>query len=91
VQLPHQRPTEPRLGAAHRLAEALALDMADWWQPTVAGFFMRVKREQAIGVMVEATGAKDAVALGKLKKGELAAEAEKRLAKCRWLPTILKS
>jgi ParB family chromosome partitioning protein len=90
VQLPHQRPTEPQLAAAHRLAEALALDMADWWQPTAAGFFMRIKREQAINALVEATGAKDVVALSKLKKGELAAEAEKRLANRRWLPTILK-
>jgi ParB family chromosome partitioning protein len=90
VQLPHQRPTEPRLAAAHRLAEALALDMADWWQPTAANFFMRVKREQAIEAVVEATGAKDVIALGKLKKSELAAEAEKRLTACRWLPRILK-
>jgi ParB family transcriptional regulator, chromosome partitioning protein len=90
VQLPHQRPTEPRLEAANRLAEALALDVADWWRPTAAGFFMRVKREQAIAALVEATGANDAAALGKLKKSELAAEAEKRLADCRWLPAIFK-
>ena len=53
--------------------------MADWWQPTAANFFMRVKREQAL----EATAAKDVVALFKLKKSELAAEAEKRLANTR--------
>jgi ParB family chromosome partitioning protein len=91
VQLPHQRPTEPRLEAAHRLAEALAMDMADWWRPTAANFFMRVKREQAIEAVVEATGAKDVIALGKLKKSELAAEAEKRLTDCRWLPAIFKT
>jgi len=51
---------------------------------------MRVKREQAIAALIEATGANDAVALGKLKKSELAAEAEKRLADCRWLPAIFK-
>ena len=89
VQLPHQRPTEPRLEAANRLAEALALDMADWWQPTAAGFFMRVKREQAVEALIEATETNDAVALGKLKKSELAAEAEKRLADCRWLRRFL--
>ncbi|HEY0793511.1 MAG TPA: hypothetical protein VGD78_20790 [Chthoniobacterales bacterium] len=40
--------------------------------------------------MVNTTGAKDLVALSKLKKGELAAEAEKRLADTRWLPNVLK-
>jgi ParB family chromosome partitioning protein len=64
--------------------------MADWWQPTAAGFFMRVKREQAIDALVEATGAKDVIALSKLKKSELAAEAEKRLTDCRWLPAIFR-
>jgi len=90
VRLPHQHPGDARLGAADRLAEALALDMADWWRPTAAGFFMRVKREQAMDALVEATGAKDVIALSKLKKSELAAEAEKRLADCRWLPSIFK-
>lgn len=90
MQLPHQRPTEPRLEAVNRLAEALALDMADWWQPTAAGFFMRIKREQAINAVVEARGAKDVIALSKLKKSELAAEAEKRLADRGWLPAIFK-
>jgi ParB family transcriptional regulator, chromosome partitioning protein len=90
VRLPHQHPGEARLGAADRLAEALALDMADWWRPTAAGFFLRVKREQAMDALVEATGAKDVIALSKLKKSELAAEAEKRLADCRWLPSIFK-
>ena len=90
VRLPHQYPGDARLEAADRLAEALALDMADWWRPTAAGFFLRIKREQAIDAVVEATGAKDVIALGKLKKSELAAEAEKRLADCRWLPAIFK-
>jgi ParB family transcriptional regulator, chromosome partitioning protein len=76
--------------AANGLADALALDRADGWRPTAAGFFLRVKREQAIAALVEATGANDAIALGKLKKSEPAAEAEKRLAGCRWLPAIFK-
>ena len=64
--------------------------MANSWRPTAANFFLRVKREQAIAALVEATGANGVIALGKLKKSELAAEAEKRLADCRWLPSIFK-
>jgi hypothetical protein len=38
----------------------------------------------------EATDIKDVMAFSKLKKSELAAEAEKRLAGTRWLPNLLK-
>ncbi|HEY0792319.1 MAG TPA: hypothetical protein VGD78_14745 [Chthoniobacterales bacterium] len=64
--------------------------MADGWQPTADHFFMRVKREQTLEAVATATGAKEVVSLSKMKKGELAAEAEKRLAGTRWLPHLLK-
>jgi len=35
-----------RLVAADALARALTFDMADWWQPTAANYFTRIKKDQ---------------------------------------------
>jgi ParB family transcriptional regulator, chromosome partitioning protein len=34
VRLPHESPTQDRFVAADRLADAVNLDMADWWTAT---------------------------------------------------------
>jgi ParB family transcriptional regulator, chromosome partitioning protein len=75
---------------ADRLAAAVNLDMADWWTATGESYLGRVKKDQAITAISEATGDNDLEDLRKLKKAELVATAERRLAEKRWLPEILR-
>ncbi len=91
VRLQHDSRTAPRFVAADQLAKAVNLDMADWWTPTGEGYLSRVKKEQIIQAIGEGSDEKNLEDLRKLKKGELVAAAERRLAQSRWLPEILKS
>lgn len=67
------------------LAQAVGLDMAAWWQPTAEGYFMHISK----AMILEAVGefAPDHVyRLEKLKKTELASEAERLVAGTGWMP-----
>jgi hypothetical protein len=46
VQSPHDYASNGRLAAADVLARALTFDMADWWRPTAANYFARIKKDQ---------------------------------------------
>lgn len=73
-----------------QLAEALKLDMADYWQPTADSYFGRVSSAQIIAAVTEACGKAEAAPLAGMKKSELAANAEKKLKDRGWLPAILR-
>jgi ParB family transcriptional regulator, chromosome partitioning protein len=87
----HHDGRQPRFVAADQLAQAVKLDMADWWTPTGERYLGRVKKEEILRVIGEGISETNFEDLRKLKKGELAAAAERRLAGSRWLPEILKS
>src|SRR5271166_264532 len=89
VRLAHDSRTAPRFVAADKLAKAIDLDMADWWKATGESYLGRVKKEQILEAITEGTGETNLEELRKLKKPELVATAEKRLADTRWLPEIL--
>ena len=91
VRLHHDGHTQPRFVAADQLAKAVNLDMADWWTPTGESYLGRVKKEQILEAIGEGTDEKNLEDLRKMKKAELVAAAERRLAQSRWLPEILKS
>jgi ParB family transcriptional regulator, chromosome partitioning protein len=91
VQGPHDEPSTGRLGAANALAQALGLDMSNWWQASASNYFGRVKKDQIIRAIQEATGAPVDERLKALKKKDLAAEAEKASAGTRWLPEPLRN
>ena len=91
VRLTHDSRTAPRLVAADKLAKAIDLDMADWWKATGESYLGRVKKEQILEAITEGTGETNLEELRKLKKPELVATAEKRLADTRWLPEILRA
>src|SRR6516164_6395614 len=57
VQLPTDRADCGKLTGAHALATALGLDMANWWTPDGDHYLARVKREQIIAALEDATGA----------------------------------
>jgi ParB family chromosome partitioning protein len=91
VQGPHDEASTGRLGAADALAQALALDMSNWWQASATNYFGRIKKDQITRAIQEATGAPVDERLKGLKKKDLAAEAEKSIASTRWLPEPLRN
>jgi len=53
--------------------------MAAYWQPTAAGYFGRVSKQQTLDAITEVLGPSLKASLATLKKEELARSAEKRL------------
>lgn len=78
------------LDHADQLAAALKLDMAEYWQPTAAGYFGRVSKQQTLDAVAEAAGPGAKGSLSALKKNDLAKAAEKKLAGNGWLPAVLR-
>ncbi|UOB07341.1 ParB/RepB/Spo0J family partition protein [[Acidovorax] ebreus] len=79
---PHQRGAE--------LAQAVGLDMAAWWQPTAEGYFKHVSK----AVILDAVGAfapESVTRLAKLKKADIASEAERLADGTGWMPAIFKA
>lgn len=87
----HQYAPASRIGSAYQLATALNLDMADYWTPTAANYFGRVKKDDVSEAVTEAKGSEAAAPLAAMKKGERAEAAEKLLAGSRWLPSMLRT
>jgi len=86
VVMPRATPHQP--GA--ELAQAVGLDMAAWWQPTAEGYFKHVPK----AVILQAVGeyAPDSInRLAKLKKADIASEAERLADGTGWMPAIFKA
>lgn len=74
-----------------QLAEAVQLDMAQaGWISTAANYFGRINKEQIIQAVKEAVPAKAAL-IDHLKKGVMAAEAERIIKDTNWLPPLLRA
>ncbi|EKN3486078.1 ParB N-terminal domain-containing protein [Yersinia enterocolitica] len=72
------------------LAQAVGLDMAAWWKPTAEGYFKHVSK----AVILEAVGEfapSHVTRLAKLKKGDIASEAERLVDGTGWMPAVFKS
>ncbi|QBR41339.1 chromosome partitioning protein ParB [Kerstersia gyiorum] len=79
----HQQPGE-------ELAQAVGLDMAAWWKPTAEGYFQHVPK----AAILDAVGdfASEHVSrLAKLKKADIASEAERLADGTGWMPAIFKA
>ena len=72
------------------LADALDVDMADWWQATPATYFDSVSKAQLIEAGTEACGADAAKPMATQKKAEAVAYAAAKLEGKRWLPRPLR-
>ncbi|CAB5722303.1 plasmid partitioning protein [Delftia tsuruhatensis] len=86
VVTPRATPRQP--GA--ELAQAVGLDMATWWQPTAEGYFKHVSK----AVILDAVGAfapESVTRLAKLKKADIASEAERLADGTGWMPAIFKA
>jgi ParB family chromosome partitioning protein len=72
---------------AAALARAVGLDMQAWWTPSAAGYFDHVSKAKALEG-VQAFAPSEVTRLGKLKKAEIASEAERLVAGTGWLPAM---
>ena len=82
------RATAQQPGA--ELAQAVGLDMAAWWQPTAEGYFKHVSK----AVILDAVGEyapEHVTRLAKLKKADIASEAERLADGTGWMPAIFKA
>jgi ParB family chromosome partitioning protein len=72
------------------IAQAVGLDMADWWEPTADGFLNHVSKAQIVQALREAGPdlARDGVE--GMKKDALVNTAAGRLRGTRWLPTLMR-
>ena len=64
--------------------------MANWWTPDGDHYLARVKREQIITALEEATGAPVDPTFQSLKKKDLVQKAETMLAETKWVPKALR-
>lgn len=73
------------------IAEALGLDMADWWAPTAANYLGHVSKAKALEAVAEAAGEHGTpLVAAMMKKAEAAARCARRLEGTRWLPSPLR-
>lgn len=77
--------------AGDQLAQALGLDMADWWQATTSGYLSRVPKAMVVRAVTEAVSIEAAAPLAKLSKGDAVVRAEALLSGTRWLPQPLRT
>ncbi|CAN7775353.1 ParB/RepB/Spo0J family partition protein [Variovorax sp. LjRoot84] len=73
------------------LAEALDVDMADWWAPRAANYLGRVSKAKALEAVKEATGIDATQAVAGMKKSDAVAHCASKLEGARWLPAPLRS
>ncbi|QEA14322.1 ParB/RepB/Spo0J family partition protein [Comamonas flocculans] len=80
--MPHQPGEE--------LAQAVGLDMAAWWQPTAEGYFKHVSKAAILDAVGE-YAPEQVNRLAKLKKADIASEAERLADGTGWMPAIFKA
>ncbi|MCO8611359.1 ParB/RepB/Spo0J family partition protein [Burkholderia multivorans] len=82
------RATAQQLGA--ELAQVVGLDMAAWWKPTAEGYFQHVPKAAILEAVGEYAPA-HVTRLAKLKKGDIASEAERLADGIGWMPAIFRT
>src|SRR5690606_33226322 len=88
VNLTVMRADQPQPG--QDIAQAVALDMAAWWQPTAESYFQHLPKAailQAVGEYAPGEVSR----LSKLKKTALVSEAERLVAGTGWMPGYLQA
>ncbi len=83
-------PSSGAASEANAVAAAVNLDMADWWEPTAAGYLNHVSKAQIVQALKEVGPELADDGIGAMKKDVLVAKAASRLAGKRWLPAPLR-
>jgi ParB family chromosome partitioning protein len=79
------RATASQPGA--ELAQALGLDMAAWWKPTADSYFLHVPKAAILDAVAQ-FAPNEVQRLSKLKKAEIAQEAERLAEGSGWMPAV---
>ncbi|WP_186151752.1 ParB/RepB/Spo0J family partition protein [Burkholderia gladioli] len=69
------------------LAQAVGLDMAAWWKPTAEGYFRHIAKPAILDAVNQYAPA-HVTRLSKLKKGDIASEAERLADGTGWMPAV---
>jgi len=72
------------------LAQAVGLNMAAWWKPTAEGYFKHVSKEMILEAVGEFAPS-HVTRLAKLKKNDIASEAERLADGSGWMPAVFRS
>lgn len=72
------------------LAQAVGLDMAAWWRPTAEGYFRHIPKAAILQAVTE-FAPEHVTRLAKLKKADVANEAERLAEGAGWMPPIFRS
>ncbi|WP_197346491.1 ParB/RepB/Spo0J family partition protein [Ralstonia pseudosolanacearum] len=72
------------------LAQAVGLDMAAWWQPTADGYFRHVPKATVLQAVGE-YAPEHVTRLAKLKKADIASEAERLADGTGWMPAVFQT
>ncbi|WP_427926534.1 ParB/RepB/Spo0J family partition protein [Xanthomonas hortorum] len=80
-------PRAAQLQPGAELAQAVGLDMAAWWKPTAKGYFQHVPKA-AILEAVSQYAPEHVTRLSKLKKADIASEAERLADGSGWMPAV---
>lgn len=75
---------------ADLIADALQLDLADWWSVGVDNFLAHVPKAKIVAVVTEARGAEASALIPAMKKAEACAAAARLLLDSRWLPAPMR-
>lgn len=75
---------------AKELADAVSLDMKQWWEPTADNYLALVPKSKMIEAIIDAKGEKAADGMDKMKKAEVIQHAEAALQGSGWLPFPLR-
>ncbi len=76
--------------SADPIGERVAFDMTSEWRATKANYLERVTKGHIVRAVSEACGADMAARIEHMKKGPMAAEAERLLAHTGWVPLALR-
>ncbi|MCW0001556.1 ParB/RepB/Spo0J family partition protein [Pararhizobium sp. YC-54] len=85
LQLGHYERKKQR-AHADRIAEALKIDMSQWFEPTAENYFGRISKTGIEQAITEAKGAEFVAGVSGMKKADAAAYAERQTAGTGWLP-----
>ncbi|HJU26241.1 MAG TPA: ParB/RepB/Spo0J family partition protein, partial [Rhodanobacteraceae bacterium] len=72
------------------LAQAVELDMAAWWKPTAEGYFKHVSKATILEA-VDEFAPEHVTRLAKLKKADIASEAERLADGSGWMPAVFRA
>ncbi|HHK3132003.1 TPA: ParB N-terminal domain-containing protein [Pseudomonas aeruginosa] len=83
VVTPRATPHQP----GEELAQAVGLNMAAWWQPSAEGYFKHVPKATILQAVGECAP-EQVSRLAKLKKADIASEAERLADGTGWMPAV---